>query len=161
MPHVYFIRLQQFSDKHTERKSMLIESVVPDEASMPAFAQRILPQIKAVNMVGLRGPLGAGKTTLVRELLRAMGYSGAVKSPTYGLVESYQADNIEIAHFDLYRLSDPDELEFIGFTDYLAPGNLCLIEWPEKGGRWTENLDLTITIEPLAEGRKISLQSDL
>lgn len=140
---------------------MLLESVIPDEAAMSEFAQQILPEIKAVNMVGLSGPLGAGKTTLVRGLLHAMGYTGAVKSPTYGLVESYQIQGIEVAHFDLYRLADPDELEFIGFTDYLGPGNLCLIEWPEKGGRWTKKLDLMITIEPLAKGRKISLQSNL
>jgi len=140
---------------------MLIEDFVADEAGMPAFAEQILPHIKGMNRVGLRGPLGAGKTTLVRGLLRAMGYQGAVKSPTYGLVESYEAADLEIAHFDLYRLADPDELEFIGFADYIRDGNLCLIEWPEKGGKWTAGLDLMITLTPHDGGRKISIESDL
>lgn len=140
---------------------MLIEDYVADEAGMPVFAEKILPKIKPLYMVGLSGPLGAGKTTLVRGLLRAMGYEGAVKSPTYGLVESYQVGDLEIAHFDLYRLADPDELEFIGFADYISDGNLCLIEWPEKGGKWTAGLDLMITLTPSDGGRKISIESDL
>jgi len=140
---------------------MLIEDFVADEAAMPAFAEQILPHIKGMKRVGLCGPLGAGKTTLVRGLLRAMGYQGPVKSPTYGLVESYQVDDLEIAHFDLYRLADPDELEFIGFADYIRDGNLCLIEWPEKGGKWTAGLDLMITLTPYDGGRKVSIESDL
>ena len=128
---------------------------------MPAFAEQILPHIKHLNMVGLGGPLGAGKTTLVRGLLRAMGYKGAVKSPTYGLVESYEVANLEVAHFDLYRLADPDELEFIGFADYMRDGNLCLIEWPDKGGKWTAGLDFMITLTPQDGGRKINIESAL
>ncbi len=140
---------------------MLSEQLIPTEAAMPAYAEKLLPQIKSLNMVGLSGPLGAGKTTLVRGLLRAMGYGGAVKSPTYGLVESYKVAELEVAHFDLYRLADPDELEFIGFSDYIGDGNLCLIEWPEKGGKWTAGLDLMITLTPSDGGRKISIESDL
>lgn len=134
-------------------------TIVPNEQAMMEFAQQILPEVTKASQIGLQGPLGAGKTTLVRGMLRAMGYQGPVKSPTYGLVESYQIDGREIAHFDLYRLVDPDELDFIGFTDYLADGNLCLIEWPEKGGRWTQQLDMLIDISPIDEGRKISVTS--
>jgi len=128
------------------------------EKDMMAFAAQLLPQIQGMGIIGLRGDLGAGKTTLVRGLLRAMGYSGNVKSPTYGLVETYQIANFSVAHFDLYRLSDPDELEFIGFADFIDDDTICLIEWPEKGGKWTAKLDFEIDIDFAATGRVINCQ---
>ncbi len=121
-----------------------------------AFAAKLLPQIHAMGVVGLRGDLGAGKTTFVRGLLRAMGYTGNVKSPTYGLVETYQIAQFSVAHFDLYRLADPDELEFIGFADFIGDETICLIEWPEKGGKWTANLDFEIHIEIAPDGRVVN-----
>lgn len=120
------------------------------------FAGTLLPQITSQRLVGLYGDLGAGKTTFVRGLLRAMGYTGNVKSPTYGLVETYDIDGYSVAHFDLYRLADPDELEFIGFADFMNEHTICLIEWPEKGGRWTAKLDFVIHFEFAANGRRVS-----
>lgn len=128
-----------------------------DEAATLSFAKSLLPQLKNARVVTLKGDLGAGKTTLVRGILKAMGYQGHVKSPTYGLVETYELDNRTVAHFDLYRLADPEELEYIGFSDYLQANTLCLIEWPDKGGNRLGNIDLCITISVKTPGREITI----
>ena len=130
--------------------------LITSEEDLERYAATLLPLISAMRMIGLRGDLGAGKTTFVRGLLRAMDYTVNVKSPTYGLFETYDFADLSVAHFDLYRLSDPDELEFIGFADFIAADMLCLIEWPEKGGKWTANMDLEIQFDFADRGRKVS-----
>jgi len=96
---------------------------------------------------------------LCRGLLRAMGHRGAVKSPTFTLVEPYEFPDTEVFHFDLYRLSDPGELDYIGIDEYFADGHLCLVEWPEKASGQLPQHDLEISIDVWGEKRNISIQA--
>lgn len=113
-------------------------------------------------LVFLQGDLGAGKTTLVRGLLRRLGYQGAVKSPTYTLLEEYSINGKKFIHFDLYRLSDPEELDLIGIRDYFDGKSCCFIEWPERGQGYLPQQDLEIQISVDGSGRlaRISASSN-
>ena len=108
-------------------------------------------------LVFLSGDLGAGKTTLIRGLLRAAGHSGVVRSPTYSLVEEYRLAERNVFHFDLYRLQDPEELEWMGMSDYLNQSSLCCIEWPQMGNGFLPKADVTIDIVVQADARSIEI----
>lgn len=134
---------------------------LPDETATVAFGAEIARAIQQQQGQGfvayLNGDLGAGKTTLTRGVVRGMGHQGNVKSPTYTLVEPYELGDWRVYHFDLYRLSDPEELEYMGIRDYFADNCCCFIEWPEKGLGSLAEADMTIDLAYDDEQRKITL----
>lgn len=129
------------------------------EEAMEVFGEQLASTLSKVNLVNLNGNLGMGKTTLVRGLLKGLGYLGPVKSPTYTIVEPYELEQKNIYHFDLYRVADPEELEFMGIRDYFENDNLCLVEWPEMGQGCLPQVDVNINIDLIRNGRKVSLEA--
>ena len=132
------------------------------EDATQAFASvlALQPDIRHA-FIALHGNLGAGKTTLVRHLLRALGVSGRVKSPTYAVVEPYELADLNVWHFDFYRFADPQEWEDAGFRDIFASAGLKLAEWPEKAGDKLPVADLDITLTTLSDtARGISLRAN-
>jgi tRNA threonylcarbamoyladenosine biosynthesis protein TsaE len=130
---------------------------LPDEPATLEFAGRVFRALPSGGLVFLHGNLGAGKTTFVRGCLRAAGFRGAVKSPTFTLVEEYALPGRTLFHFDLYRLNDPEELEWMGIRDYLRPDALCFIEWPERGAGFLPEPDLDIHLHIQDSARRAEL----
>jgi len=138
---------------------MQVHYELPDEAATIQLGEALARVLSGRGTVFLNGPLGAGKTTFCRGLLRAMGYEGAVKSPTFTLVEPYEIGEQKVYHFDLYRLEDPEELEYIGFDDFFQGEPLCLIEWPEKGIGYLPECDLIVELGLKGRGRTATIES--
>jgi tRNA threonylcarbamoyladenosine biosynthesis protein TsaE len=135
------------------------ERVIVSSTAMMALGGEIADNFPQGGLVFLQGDLGTGKTTLVRGLLRHLGFKGIVKSPTYTLVEPYCIKGRDIYHFDLYRLADPEELEYMGVRDYLLSDALCLIEWPKKAQGFLPQAELTVFIQHADEARKVTLRT--
>lgn len=134
---------------------------LPDVEATRALGARLAPLLAAGGLVALRGELGAGKTSLVRAVLEAMGNQGSVRSPTYALAEPYRIAGLEAWHLDLYRIADPGELELLGLRDWLRPGVLVLVEWPERAAGWLPPADLEVLLEHDGEGRRARLSGPL
>lgn len=125
------------------------------ERQQEALGEAIAKVLTTPSILYLEGDLGAGKTTLTRGILRGLGYQGRVKSPTYTLLEPYELERLSCYHFDLYRLSDPEELAFLGIEDLLSEQSLFLVEWPERGKGVLPAADCVIHITYQGDRRQI------
>jgi tRNA threonylcarbamoyladenosine biosynthesis protein TsaE len=134
----------------------MYEVTVQNESETLNVAAQFGRILGGKGVVYLNGELGAGKTTFCRGILRTYGYDGAVKSPTFTLVEPYDLQWGQVFHFDLYRIADPEELEFLGIEDYLEGGNLCLIEWSERGTGFLPNADIVLDIKVAKQARHLT-----
>lgn len=132
-----------------------VERCAATVADMEALGAALAPGLRPGLVLFFHGDLGAGKTTFVRGILRGLGYTGAVKSPTFTLVEPYSFAVFGLNHFDLYRLNDPEELEFLGLRDYLEGNSVCLIEWAGRGAGRLPVPDVDIEIKAQQEGRVV------
>ncbi len=134
----------------------IVSSAEAMESLGASLAEQITQFETAPLIIYLRGDLGAGKTTLIRGALRAMGHTGLVKSPTFTLVETYTLPPYEIYHFDLYRISDPEELDYIGMREFCRPQSISFIEWPELGKSMLPGPTMDIFIEYHPQGRCVN-----
>jgi len=137
-----------------------LKTFLPDEAGTLALGGVLARCIEPGIVIYLRGELGAGKTTLVRGLLRALGHEGPVRSPTYTLVELYDVSRLHLHHFDFYRFADPREWIDAGFRDTFNGLNVSLVEWPEKAGGMLPPADVEIDLELHGTGRNVVLTSN-
>lgn len=135
------------TETDTEAFAKLFASVMLDEATRA-------PSIH----IHLQGNLGSGKTTFTRYLLQNMGVTGPVKSPTYTLIEPYELGNMHCQHLDLYRIADPEELEYLGLSEMSERPGLTLVEWPSKGAGFLRPADLELSFEYHGDGRKLQLK---
>ena len=143
------------------RISLPASQFLSDEAATLRLGGRLASLLTGVEgfagdaIVFLRGELGAGKTTLVRGILRALGYSGPVKSPTYTLLEPYEEQSVY--HFDLYRIADSQELEFIGIDELMAAKLIKLVEWPDRGLERLPQPDVQVNLSTERQGRRVEI----
>lgn len=137
----------------------MIELLLPSAAATETLGARLAGLLPAGCMVYLCGELGAGKTTLVRGLVRALGHTGPVRSPTYTLLEPYTVAGRQIVHLDLYRLVDSEELEFLGLRDFFDGRSIVLVEWPERGRGFLPAADVIIELQHAAAGRLCRLSA--
>jgi tRNA threonylcarbamoyladenosine biosynthesis protein TsaE len=138
----------------------MLTLVAESEQDQEAVGAALARSIRSSCIVYLEGDLGSGKTTLVRGFIHELGHQGAVKSPTYTLVEPYEFGGRHIYHFDLYRLGDADELEYLGIRDMLQADSVLLVEWPERGEGGLPQADLRIRISYQGSGRRLEVSAD-
>lgn len=130
---------------------------LPDEEAARAFARRFCDHVRPPAVWYLEGDLGAGKTTFARAFVHGLGYEGYVKSPSYGLLETYRAGGMQVLHLDLYRIEDPEELEFLAIRDLFDSETVLLVEWPDRGGNMLPPPDLVLHFDENHESRFVRL----
>jgi tRNA threonylcarbamoyladenosine biosynthesis protein TsaE len=150
------------NEQQTSTSAAALDLFLADEAATEQFGALLMQAIRQVGggmTLYLAGELGAGKTTLSRGLIRGAGHTGAVKSPTYTLVEPYSHLVPPVYHFDLYRLGEAEELEFMGIRDYLIETAVCLVEWPQRGEGVLPAADATLELQPESDGRRVRVKA--
>lgn len=131
------------------------------EGATEALGSKVAKHCQPPLIIYLIGELGSGKTTFARGFIRSLGHTGTVKSPTFALVETYHFEHITLYHFDLYRLQDPRELEYLGLRDIAAEQDtICLIEWPERGGVSVPQADFKIVLKHSGDNRDVNLHAE-
>lgn len=132
---------------------------LPTEAASMALATCFAGRLTSPSLLTFSGEIGVGKTFFIRAMLRALGVMSAIKSPTFSLVESYDCKTFLVHHFDLYRIQDDAELEYIGFRDYFSKHSVCCIEWPERAGDTALTVDLHFAFELKGSGRLVTIEA--
>lgn len=128
-----------------------------DEQSSECLANRLANYLTPPLVIAFSGEIGAGKTTIIRAMLKQMGVTSAIKSPTFSLVESYVCHDVPIHHFDLYRIHHEDELEYLGFRDYFSRQSICCIEWAEHAGKALPAIDIRFKLDIKGAGRQLQI----
>lgn len=136
---------------------MKFEVLLPNVTATENWGRQFAAGLKPGVLVLLKGELGAGKTTLVRAVLRALGVEGNIKSPTYPVLETYNVSSLYLHHFDFYRIKSQSELEDAGFREVFGGPGLCFVEWPERAGEWLPAADVSIELSTKGEGRKLTV----
>lgn len=137
---------------------MVFEKYLAHEQATLDTAAKLAVTLRGRCVVFLEGQLGTGKTTFSRGILHALGHKGSVKSPTFTLVEPYDISGGQVYHFDLYRLTSPEEVEYLGVDDYLNGEYLCLIEWPDKGRNFLPDCDVMVHLKVQGKGRLVRIE---
>jgi tRNA threonylcarbamoyladenosine biosynthesis protein TsaE len=136
---------------------MEIEHYLSNEQASISLGKRLASLCKNPAILTFSGAIGAGKTTLIRAFIKESGISGAIKSPTFSLVESYFLATHTIHHFDLYRINDIEELDYIGYRDYFTENSICIIEWPERAVDYLPQIDIHFTLYGNDCSRKLKI----
>jgi tRNA threonylcarbamoyladenosine biosynthesis protein TsaE len=148
--------------RFSEKMMPIIEelrTLLPDAEATAHAGARLAPGLARGMLVTLSGELGSGKTTLVRGMLRRLGWAGTVKSPSYTLLEHYIVSSLYFYHFDLYRFDDPEEWDHAGFSEYLRPDTVCVLEWPERAAGWLPAGDIEMHFEHADSARLLTLHA--
>jgi tRNA threonylcarbamoyladenosine biosynthesis protein TsaE len=146
------------SDHNRARRTVARFLAGPEDTL--ALGAALAPCLEPGLVIYLSGELGAGKTTLARGLLRGFGHTGAVKSPSYTLVELYKLSRLYLYHFDFYRFNNPAELGDAGFREYFTPAAVCVVEWPEKAAGVLPAADIRIDLKVTGSGRQAEINAD-